>query len=312
MDHKDQKGSFFYFTPSLPLSFFWCDYVKSLNLNRMETKHVTFNGREFPSYLGFGVLNEKSFTTEGDKTFAVYHLDHSGEKVYRVRLETGLCELTTFYEGKQYRNTLFFGCLKDALLYEYAFVNQFYQNKVYLHLTGILKNISNILLNPAKPGFKDWKLNLYPEVKLFTFKLPFDNSDPKAKEILNSLENAGCIRSKSFHDGYILYYDSEKGIVKERQEVAEFTVPLAYIVRVAQMISGAGLLLPKPRHMFVEESAQAETTISDSEFNSTSAWMITFRDVSTSGLALPENVFKSALKVYRPDILHPEDLPVST
>ena len=308
---KGSKGFNFYFTPCLPLRFSWCDYVKPLNLNRMETQYVTFNGHEFPSYLGFGVLDEKSFTTEGEKTFALYHLEHSGEKVYWVRLEIGLCELTTFFEREQYRNTLFFGSLKDALLYEYAFVNQFYQNKVFLQLTGILQNISNILFNPMKPGYKDWKLNFYPAGKLFTFKLPLDSQDPKAKEILESLENAECIGSTSFHDGYVLYYDPDKGIIKEKQKVAEFIVPMAYIVKVALMISGAGLLLPKPRQMFVEESAQAESTISDSEFNSTSAWMITFRDISGSGLPLPETVFKKALKVYRTDILNPESLPVT-
>jgi len=39
--------------------------------------------------------------------------------------------------------------------------------------------------------------------------------------------------------------------------------------------------------------------------------MITFRDISGSGLPLPETVFKKALKVYRTDILNPESLPVT-
>lgn len=39
--------------------------------------------------------------------------------------------------------------------------------------------------------------------------------------------------------------------------------------------------------------------------------MITFRDISSPGLPLPETVFKSALKVYRPDISNPESLQVT-
>jgi hypothetical protein len=261
----------------------------------METKSVNFNGRGFPAYLNYGVLDEKSLRLDGEKAIAEYVLDQSGELVHRVYWGPDSCKLETFRDGKRDISTQYFNSnLKEVLLNEYLVNHRFYQNDIFLSIISAIKTLDGIQVDVSKPAKEEWNMSFYPAGKLFTFRIPYGPSITKIKEFMEKNVGSPWLGEMTFHDGFILSYTESSGLVKEQQAVVEFPVPLAYVIRAADIIIRSGMLSPGPGRIVIQESCCAEFTEMSGSIGQQS-YALCFRDLPMERQAMIEKEFMDAV-----------------
>jgi hypothetical protein len=259
----------------------------------MKTKFVTFDGHEFPEYLNFGVLDEKSLSIDGDTTTAEYLLDQTSEVVHRVKWSTRSCELETFFEGKREISTRYFNCdLKGILQNEYLMNDGFYKSKTFLKIIDSIKRLDNLMVDIAEPAKYEWNMNFYPAGKLFTFRVPFGPEITEIKDFIEKNVLSAWLGAMTFNDGFMLSYSKDSGLVEESLTIAEFPVPLAYIVRAANIIVSARILsLGGPQKIVLQESYKASLTEMIGNLSKESAYEMYFRDVSDEKYNLVKKEF---------------------
>ncbi|MEI7660686.1 MAG: hypothetical protein WCK34_00740 [Bacteroidota bacterium] len=248
----------------------------------METKFVVFDGHEFPMYLNFGVLDEKSIRLDGDTTIAEYLLDLTSDIVHRVKWSTRSCELETWLEGNRESSTRYFNCdLKGILRNEYLVNDGFYRSRIFLKITGAVKRLENILVDVEEPVKSEWNMNFYPAGKLFTFRVPYGPEITEIKTFMEQNVGSAWLGAMTFQDGFMLSYSKNSGLVEESLAFAEFPVPLAHIVRAAIIIGKSGLL-PSGGHqkIVLQESYKASLTEMIGYMSKESSCAMFFREVS--------------------------------
>jgi len=262
----------------------------------METKFVNFNGLEFPGYLNFGILDEKSLKLDGDTAIAEYLLDHTGDLVHRVKWGPGCCELETFFEGERTMQTRYSKCnLKEVLCNEYIVNHRFYESNLFLKIIGVVKALENLHVEIEKPAREEWTMSFYPAGKLFTFRIPYGPTITKIKEFMVKNVGSDWLGAMTFHEGKFLSYSKGSGLVKEQQLVAEFPVPLAYIVKAANIIIQSGVLTQGPHKVVLQEAYDAQRTEMLSSIGKEISYAMCFRDFPPEKQGMIDKEFMEAI-----------------
>ena len=262
----------------------------------METKFVNFNGLEFPGYLNFGILDKKSLKLDGDTTIAEYLWDHTGELVHRVKWSPGCCELETFFEGKRTMQTRYSKCnLKEVLCNEYLVNHRFCESNIFLKIIGAVKTLENLRVEIGQPAGDDWKVSFYPAGKLFAFRVPYGPTIIKIKEFMVKNVDSDWLGAMTFHEGKFLSYSKGSGLVKEQQLVAEFPVPLAYIVKAANIIIQSGILTQGPHKVVLQEAYDAQRTEMLGSIGKEMSHAMCFRDFTPKKQGMIEQEFMEAI-----------------
>ena len=227
----------------------------------MGTKQLNFSGRELPSYLGYGILDENSIKFENEVITADYILDCDGTVVHKVVWDRNRCELQTQLHGESY-GTSWCPDLHKALTYDF-FSRRFDDDKIYDYLTKRTCDAGNIYVQKFKPAGKDDKhIVYYPAGLLLSFSLPLPEKDEVYTSFLNFIKQGSPVSLFREKVAYLLLMDVHEQVTMHPITVAEFIVPLAYMIRAAGIFAKSGLIRPcKILRLMVDESYKTQTSL---------------------------------------------------
>jgi len=224
----------------------------------MEKEQLTSPGHGLPTYLGYGILDEKSVTSENGTLMADYVLDCDGSVVYSARLEQDCCRLETRLHG-EILGTSLYKDLKQA--FSWSFLSgEAGEEKIFNFLAHTASALGNIYIQlprystPEKP-----RKIFYPAGLLMIFKLPLLEKTARYDSFIKGLDATPEIQLHREEPSYLLLVDKERNLIRQPLTTAVFVVGLAYMTRAARVFGSSGLITPGRYHrMTVIESDLAD------------------------------------------------------
>lgn len=222
----------------------------------MKTENLNFGGRNLPSYLGYGILDEKSITFKNDVLFANYVFECDGSLVHQVAWEKNRCKFDTFDHGKPLRQSCY-PDLEKVLLNEYSFLS-LDRDDCYQFLSREICGLGNIYVHHPKRDEKSTSINFFPAGKLFLFSLPLlERNSPYLNFLKRPLKHASFFRERN---GVLLLETNDSKIIAKPIIIADFIVALAYLTSAARDFVSSNIISnEKHLRLMVNESYDVES-----------------------------------------------------
>lgn len=226
----------------------------------MESEKFNFLGRELPPYLGYGILDERSVKFENYIITADYLLECDGSVVHRIVWNKNRCELKTELHGESCE-VGFYSDLNKALTHNFL-IRDFARDKVFDFLMERTSGIGNIYIQKPDPRGKGKQpLTFYPAGLLMSFRLPLPEKTHQYDLFLDNIKSSGHISFFREQKANLLLADTELKVTIEPLVIAEFIVPLAFMISAAKTFAESGIINPRKQYrLIISESLQAETT----------------------------------------------------
>ncbi len=222
----------------------------------METKDLNFNGRELPSYLGYGILDEKTVRFENDVIRADYVLECDGSVVHRITWDKSHCELETLLHGS-FAGFSSYTDLDKALSYDFMSRN-LAEDNVFNFLSETTIGMGNIYIQ--QPDSKEKgkpKVVYFPAGLLMCFRLPVIDNGWDYQAFLLTINESGFAKLRLERNSCLLLADPSLKVTIRPLVVAEFIVPLAYMTGAARIFAESGIIESgKPFRLMIAESYQ--------------------------------------------------------
>jgi hypothetical protein len=241
-----------------PICF--CDaLIVSLKTNIMETKNLSFNGRELPQYLGYGILYPGSVRYDDGELYAEYVFECDGSVVHEVRWNKKSCTLFTYCHGAS-GNISFYPNLEYALLYDCRSWD-LSKDDCYLFLAGEISKLGNIYINLPELDAEKYSANFYPAGKIFILSLPIVEKNKKYSEFLEQIKDSEYLKFSHERNGQVILLDKDSKETILTITFALFSAPLAHLFNAARAIVNAGIIdKSKIFRLIINECQSAEHT----------------------------------------------------
>jgi hypothetical protein len=226
----------------------------------MESQKFNFLGRELPSSLGYGILDEESVRFENGSISANYVLDCDGSIVHKVIWDKTRCELITELHGKTH-TTSWFPDLCKALTSSFL-MRDFAKDEVFDFLMERTCGIGNIYFQKPEPkGIGNKRMIYFPAGLLMSFRLPVPEKTYEYNVFLNDIKNLGYITFIRELKTFLLLADPEFRVTIKPLAISEFIVPLAFITSAAKIFAEHNHISTKKQYrLMIADSLQAEIT----------------------------------------------------
>jgi hypothetical protein len=206
----------------------------------METKNLSFNGMELPSYLGYGILVPESIRYQTGELYAEYVFECDGSVVHQVKWDKKSCQLETFCHGERGNITI---CpdLRYALLYDCR-TWDLSKDNCYLYFAREILKLGNIYVHLPQHDEKKYSAEFYPAGKMFILWLPLIEKTQKYSDFLRQIKNSEYLRFSGERRVQIKLVDRDPKETIHLITIAEFDAPLAHLFNAAKTIADAGLI----------------------------------------------------------------------
>lgn len=260
----------------------------------MKKDQLNFQGRQLPLYLGYGILDESSIRLDQDVLHAHYVFECDGSLVHQVKWSAKNCELATFCHGKSGPLSVF-PDLEQALLTESSWWD-LSQSDCFRFLSKEVCKQGNIFVNHPKKADKDTSVSYYPAGKMFVFSIPLKATCPAYYDLMAEFNGPHALTFYRERKGELLLCSHDFSVGVRPIIIADFIVPIAYLVSAAKRIVESGLIKKeKYFRMMVKEAYASENTflqsfIGDKEYP---FFGICFQEIEEEKYDLLADIFRT-------------------
>ena len=204
----------------------------------MKTINLNFNGRELPTSLGFGILDNQSIRVVNDILYANYVWEFNDSIMHQVEWSPNSCRLNTIFNGKVTSRTQY-PTLEKALLNECVYWN-LSENPCYHLVSDTITSLGNIYVN--HPALDKDAVGYYPAGKIFIFSLPILQKNQAYLNFLTKCKTSPSIRFFQEKKGHILVLGDKLVVHEKPITIAQFIVPLAKLVSASKLMIEAQII----------------------------------------------------------------------
>jgi len=205
----------------------------------MKPKSVVFSFDDFPSYLGYGVLDPVSYTISGEKAFADYH--YHCLPVLRVEQSEKGARIEELYDDKTLGMS--YGAnLERAIFQHYLNFDQMDSplHRAWIHDLISQGNIYAEYISKTKD-----RVLFYPAVYLMTIRVPVLDEGLQQVEAFIASPEVKKLQPKLSPSKLITVYpDRTENLTITMLNI---TTPIAFTIGVAKMLSEGGIIKKEKR-----------------------------------------------------------------
>jgi hypothetical protein len=193
-----------------------------------------------PPYLAYGILDESSITFLDGVLHANYVFECDGSVVHKIAWDEKNCDLHTYLHGHENRYTRY-NDLKAALLNDCVGWN-LCKDKCFLFLADKVSRLGNIYVHCPEGFPKSGSANYFPAAKIFVFSLPLWEKTSAYFAFLNEIKKLEYPIFLGERKCTLLLETKASKVLTKSILIADFCVPLAYLVRAAKVFVSAGII----------------------------------------------------------------------
>jgi len=193
-----------------------------------------------PPYLAYGILDESSITYLDGVLQANYVFEFDGSVVHKIAWGEEFCDLHTYLHGKKYRTTRY-PDLQKALLYDCAGW-RLGENDCFYFLAKKISRMGRIFVQHPSAGANFESVCYFPAGKLYAFSLPLLERTSAYFAFLDVIKNQEHVRFHGERKCTLLLETHNSEVLSKEIIIADFIVPLAYLVSAAEVFISAGIL----------------------------------------------------------------------
>jgi hypothetical protein len=265
----------------------------------METKKHVYDGKELPSCLGYGILNEQSVHYKNGELYAEYVFDIDNSLVHTVKWSKN-CELLTYCQGNSVRQSQY-PDLQKALLYGF-WSWELEKCDCFKFLVDKTIGLGNIYVKSPKTDERDASFCYYPAGKLFIFSLPFFKRTERYYAFINQLNESRLLKLFREIKGLLLIMNNDGVVINQPIEIAQFVVPLAHVYSASKAMVDAGVIEnQKHFRLIIDEASNSQKNLMQTFLGETkgSFYSIVFKEFSSNEIPSVEMMFANQVEALK-------------
>jgi len=205
----------------------------------MEPRSVVFSFNDFPSYLGYGILDPDSYTLSGEKAFADYH--YQGLPILKVEHSEKGARIEELY-GDKTLGMSYGANLERAIFQHYL---NFDQMDSPLHRAWIHDLISQGNIYAEYICKTKDRVLFYPAVYLMSIRVPVLDEDLQQVEAFIASPEIKKLQPKLSPSKLITVYPNRTENLTIT--MLQITTPIAFTIGVAKVLSEKGIIKKEKR-----------------------------------------------------------------